>query len=180
MSTGPKTGLNPLGVAGQGPYNGGFTTYQVASGYATALYTGDVVKQNTSTGMVEKAAAGDVCLGTVVGFQYVDSNGVTQHKPFFPAGYTSSKPIYAKVIDNPNMRYSVVADAAVTSVAPGTLYGPTLSAGSTFSGLSGTKAGVAAGTVVAASSMFRIVSVLDVDTRQLEVVLSRTLYRANA
>jgi len=180
MATGPMTGLNPIGVAGEAPYNGGFNTYNVASGYATALYTGDVVKLNASTGMVEKAAAGDVALGVVIGFQYTDSNGVPQHKPFFPAAFTSTQPIYAKVVDHPMMRYETVADAAVTSVAVGTLYGPTLSAGTTFNGNSGTKVGVAAGTVVAGSSMFRIVGVTDIDNRVLEVILSRSLYRDNA
>lgn len=180
MATGPKKGLNPARKIGQGPNNGGFTTYTIASGYATALFTGDVVKM-ASDGTIQKASNGDVAVGVLVGVQYVDTNGTPQHKPYFPAAFTSTQPIYAKVDDDPNSTYHVTANASVASVTPNTLWAASLGAGSTTFGLSGTLLDVGAGekTATPATAMFKVVKVTDAANNVLEVQLSRSEYRVN-
>lgn len=180
MATGPKKGLNPARKVGSQPNNGGFTTYTIASGYATALYLGDVVKL-AADGTIQKAANGDVAVGVFQGAQYIDANGTPQHKLSFPAGFTSTQTIYAKVEDNPMSTFEVIGNAAITSVTPNTLWAANLGAGTATFGLSGTLLDVSAGekTASPATAMFKVVSVIDVDNRVLEVMLSRHEYRVN-
>lgn len=136
MATGPKKGLWVAKKVGSGPDNGGFDTYEVASGYGTALFTGDPVKLNA--GKVEKASNGDSAIGVFIGCSYIDANGTPQEKPYKPASLTPPEGvIYAKVMNEPLRTYECLANGTVAQVAVGNIYAANLDAGNTMFGLSG-------------------------------------------
>lgn len=179
MATGPKKGLTPARSVGSSADNLGFETYEIASAYGTQISTGDPVK--LVSGKVQKAANGDTVLGVFIGCSYVDSNGVRQQKPYFPASYAApaGTTIEAKVVTNPFKTYQAVADAAVTSVVPGQIYPATLTAGSTATGVSNAVVNVSGGVVLAAAGMVKVQRVLDTANRVLEVTLVNQLNRDN-
>lgn len=61
---------------------------EIASGYATALNTGDPIKQ-VSDGTVALCAATDTPVGVAIGFSYV-INGARESRPLVPASTTFS------------------------------------------------------------------------------------------
>jgi len=135
MATGPKKGLWDGKKVGSGPNNGGFDTYKVASGYASAIFTGDPVK--LSSGNVILATNGADALGVFMGCHYTDANGVPQHKAYKAASLTSVDTIEAKVDTDPFKTYKCVADGTVAQVVPGNIYAVDFGTGSTSTGLSG-------------------------------------------
>lgn len=132
MPTGPKKGLNPAKLRGNGPNNKGIQEYPVASGYATALYTGDAVKLNA--GHIEKAATGDVTVGVLQGVEYTDQHGVRQYAAYLPASTTGD--IRARVVDDVNASFFGVANGTIDEVRVGNLYAMDVIAGNAAFGRS--------------------------------------------
>jgi hypothetical protein len=87
--------------------------YRIASGYATAIYQGDMVKMVTGGG-IERVAAGDggFVLGVFNGCNYTDpTTGKPTWSNYYPGGVAAAD-IIADVIDDPNATFEVQADAA--------------------------------------------------------------------
>jgi hypothetical protein len=61
----------------------------VASGYATAIFNGDVLKR-VNDGTAAVAAAGDAPFGIAIGGRYKDSTGTVRSGPYIPASLTYS------------------------------------------------------------------------------------------
>lgn len=84
--------------------------YSIASGYATNLFTGDVV-QGVADGTIVLAEAGNVDnLGVFWGCSYVDGAGNQVFSKYWPASTTATK-IKAFVYDDPDIIFRVQSDA---------------------------------------------------------------------
>ena len=108
-----KYGLRPVRKLDGSPFINAQNRYRIASGYATAIFQGDLVKPVTGGG-VERAVAAtsDQVIGVFNGVFYTDP---TTQKPtfknFYPGGVAASD-IIANVIDDPNVVYSIDSDGA--------------------------------------------------------------------
>jgi len=87
--------------------------YRIASGYATAIFQGDLVAMVTGGGIERVAAGGSgLILGVFNGCFYTDP---TTGKPTYSNSYPGSvaaSDIIANVIDDPNATFEVQANAA--------------------------------------------------------------------
>jgi hypothetical protein len=152
-------GLTPSRMRGSGANSTGSSVYNIASGYAANIFTGDIVV-NTAGGNVNvQTAATDKALGVFVGCRYTAPNGTPTWSPYWPSG-TVSADAKAMVVDNPAATYLIQAD---TSVTIGDLnsfnFEVTLGAGSTVTGKSGF--GLDAATRGLDNEMLRIVGLYD-------------------
>jgi hypothetical protein len=87
--------------------------YRIASGYATAIYQGDMVKMVTGGG-IERVAAGDggLVLGVFNGCNYTDpTTGKPTWSNYYP-GSVAAADIMATIIDSPDATFEIQADAA--------------------------------------------------------------------
>lgn len=87
--------------------------YRIASGYATAIYQGDMVKMVTGGG-IERVAAGDggLVLGVFNGCSYTDpTTGKPTWSNYYP-GSVAAADIMATIIDSPDATFEIQADAA--------------------------------------------------------------------
>ena len=108
-----KYGLRPVRKLDGSPFINAQNRYRIASGYATAIFQGDLVKPVTGGG-VERAVAAtsDKVIGVFNGVFYTDP---TTQKPtfknYYPGGVAASD-IIANVIDDPSVVYSIDSDGA--------------------------------------------------------------------
>jgi hypothetical protein len=88
--------------------------YRIASGYATAIFQGDLVAMVTGGGIERVAAGGSgLILGVFNGCFYTDP---TTGKPTYSNSYPGSvaaSDIMANVIDDPGATFEIQADAAM-------------------------------------------------------------------
>jgi hypothetical protein len=117
-------GLKPINLIGGQPYAGSTRLMKIASGYATSIYYGDVVKR-VSNGTIEKDTGTSTAtpVGIFLGCTY--TSAVTGQKLFaqyFPAGTVASD-IQAYVVDDPDVLFKVATVSSGTTVA---FYGPEL------------------------------------------------------
>ena len=87
--------------------------YRIASGYATAIYQGDLVAMVTGGGIERVAAGGSgLILGVFNGCQYTDpTSGKPTWSNYYP-GSVSASDIMATIIDSPDATFEIQADAA--------------------------------------------------------------------
>lgn len=136
-STATPYGFKPVGVL-TGPYNAQFRKFKIASGYATAIYTGDLVEPvNDGTVALENGTTAATPLGVFMGCEY--TNPVTGQKlqsPYWPASTVASD-AYAFVFDNP---FGVLQVQSAGSIAQTSLFNnvaiSTYAAGSSAFGIS--------------------------------------------
>ena len=108
-----KYGLRPVRKLDGSPFINAQNRYRIASGYATAIFQGDLVKPVTGGG-IERAVANtsDKVVGVFNGVFYTDP---TTQKPtfknYYPGGVSASD-IVANVIDDPSVVYSIDSDGA--------------------------------------------------------------------
>lgn len=126
-----QKGFTPARKLGSQYNAGGFNTYPIRNGYATAIGEGDPVA--LSAGYIVIATNAKNCYGVFAGCQYIDSDGALQFKKDFVAG-TSSKGgvpvlngearVYGKVYDDEDQTYVVrtATSAALTVSAVGRTY----------------------------------------------------------
>jgi hypothetical protein len=93
---------------------------QIASGYATSIFYGDLVKR-ISDGTIEKdigTTTATPC-GVFLGVSFTNSNGQVQQQQFYPASQSikSGTQIFAVVADDPDTLFQVVSCSATTTVA---------------------------------------------------------------
>lgn len=103
-------GFRPSQYLNGGTYNGQPNPYQLASGYATAIFTGDPV--DITGGYVTIGVAGSPIVGVCAGFQYLDALGNYQYAPYWPANTVTFGAAAATVLvyDDPNILYDIQTD----------------------------------------------------------------------
>ena len=115
-------GLKPINLIGGQPYAGSTRLMKIASGYATSIYYGDVVKR-VSNGTVEKDTGTGTAtpVGIFLGCTYTSpSTGQKLFAQYYPAN-TAASDIYAYVVDDPDVLFKAVTVSSGTTVA---FYGP--------------------------------------------------------
>ena len=132
-----KFGLRPYRKLDGTPLVGAQNRYTIASGYATAIYQGDLVEPLTS-GNIQKHGANtsDAVVGVFNGCFYTDP---TTQKPtfknFYPGGIAADD-ITAFVIDDPDAVFLIDADEAFTRADLFRNYSVTNTTGVTQTGIS--------------------------------------------
>jgi len=140
-------GLRPVGTLGAANWNGKMSTYAVASDDTTAIFVGDLVKLTGGAaeageniyGMdvegvaeITQAAAGDKCVGVVVGFSANQTDLTKKHR-------VASTARLAMVSDDPNTVYEVQevsGGTALTSAAVGLNANVIVGSGNATTGIS--------------------------------------------
>lgn len=108
-----KYGLRPVRKLDGSPFINAQNRYRIASGYATAIFQGDLVKPVTGGG-IERAVANtsDLVVGVFNGVFYTDpTTQKPTYKNYYPGGVAAAD-IVANVIDDPHVVYSIDSDGA--------------------------------------------------------------------
>ena len=114
-------GLKPVNLIGGQVFAGSTRLMQIASGYATNIFYGDLVKR-MSDGTIEKDAGTTTATpcGIFLGVQFTNgSTGQVQQQQFYPASQAikSGTQIFAVVADDPDTLFQVVSCSTGTTVA---------------------------------------------------------------
>lgn len=135
----PK-GFTPVGYLSGRPYNGAFRQIKIASGLASNIFNGDLVKM-LNTGTIDKegittASTANAALGVFLGCSYTDPNlNYKVFRNFWPTG-TIASDAYAFVADDPNLVFQIQASGTLAQTALGNNIGLVNTAGSTLVGRS--------------------------------------------
>ena len=114
-------GLKPVNLIGGQVFAGATRQMQIASGYATNIFYGDLVKRITD-GTIEKdtgTTSATPC-GVFLGVSFTNaSTGQVQQQQFYPASQQikSGTQIFAFVADDPDTLFQVVSCSSTTTVA---------------------------------------------------------------
>ena len=132
-----KYGLRPYRKLDGTPLVGAQNRYTIASGYATAIYQGDLVEPLAS-GNIQKHGANtsDAVVGVFNGCFYTDP---TTKKPTYSNHYPGSiaaSDITAFIVDDPDAVFLIDADAAFTRADLFKNYSVTNTTGVTQTGIS--------------------------------------------
>jgi hypothetical protein len=114
-------GLKPVNLIGGQVFAGATRLMQIASGYATSIFYGDLVKR-ISDGTIEKDTGTTTATpcGVFLGVSFTNSStGQIQQQQFYPASQSikSGTQIFAVVADDPDTLFQVVSCSATTTVA---------------------------------------------------------------
>ena len=144
--------------------------YQIASGYATSIYQGDLVVVYDGYIIKYDAALHAAPTGVFNGCQYNDPTRANKPtwKNYYPAGTTPTIGlIICEVLDDPNQLFLVQADGAVTQANIGKNADPTAATtGSTTTGVSNGSLGSASIAKTAALT-FKIVGLYESPDNEL-------------
>ena len=114
-------GLKPVNLIGGQVFAGATRQMQIASGYATNIFYGDLVKR-IADGTIEKdvgTATATPC-GVFLGVSFTNaSTGQVQQQQFYPASQQikSGTLIFAVVADDPDTLFQVVSCSSGSTVA---------------------------------------------------------------
>ena len=111
-------GLKPINLIGGQVFAGATRQIPIASGYATNLLNGDVVKL-VSDGTLEKDTGTTTAtpVGVFLGCRYTDPNlGYELYSQYYPANTVASD-IVAYVADDPDQLYKVAVVSGTTTIA---------------------------------------------------------------
>ena len=112
-------GLKPVNLIGGQVFAGGTRLMQIASGYATNIFYGDLVKR-VADGTIEldNGTSTATPTGIFLGVSFTNSNGQVQQQQFYPASQSikSGSQIFAVVADDPDTLFQVVSCNATTVV----------------------------------------------------------------
>lgn len=128
--------------------------YPIATGYSTALCTGDLVKL-LSDGSIALAAAGDRVLGVFNGVSYTASDGSNVFTNRWAAS-TAGTNIKAAVFDDPDISYEVMSGGTPTSADVGQLADHVTGTGNAYTGTSAAYLNSSTGTGTAAVRILRL------------------------
>lgn len=121
-STANPYGMVPARRLGSVPNSQGFSPYEIADGYATSIFFGDVVKLAT-TGYVQKDTGTTALtpIGIFLGCEYVDATYGLRHSNYWPASQAIASGTVAKayILDDPNAEFTIQADETLTIAAIG-------------------------------------------------------------
>lgn len=109
-------GLVPINLIGGQVFAGSTRQFPIASGYATSIFNGDVVKVVTA-GTVEKDTGTTTAtpVGVFVGCSYTDATFGKMFRQYFPTG-TVATDIMAYVVDDPAVLMKVAVCSATTTI----------------------------------------------------------------
>ena len=175
-----KFGLRPYRKLDGTPLVGAQNRYTIASGYATAIYQGDLVEP-LGTGNIQKHGANtsDAVVGVFNGCFYTDP---TTQKPtfknFYPGGIAASD-ITAFVIDDPDAVFLIDADAAFTRADLYKNYSVTNTTGVTATGISKAQLDVSVSGVTATFAIQAIDISQDPDNSDTSNANANVLVRIN-
>ena len=175
-----KFGLRPYRKLDGTPLVGAQNRYTIASGYATAIYQGDLVEP-LGTGNIQKHGANtsDAVVGVFKGCFYTDP---TTQKPtfknFYPGGIAASD-ITAFVIDDPDAVFLIDADAAFTRADLYKNYSVTNTTGVTATGISKAQLDVSVSGVTATFAIQAIDISQDPDNSDTSNANANVLVRIN-
>ena len=113
-------GLKPVNLIGGQVFAGSTRLMQIASGYATNIFYGDLVKR-ISDGTIEKDAGTTTATptGIFLGVQFTNgSTGQVQQQQFYPASQAikSGTQIFAVVADDPDTLFQVAVVSGTTVI----------------------------------------------------------------
>ena len=110
-------GLKPINLIGGQVFAGATRQMKIASGYATGIFNGDLVKL-VADGTVEKdtGTATATPVGIFLGCAYTDPTHGFTTSQYFPAG-TVADDIVAYVCDDPSTVFKVAAVSGTTVIA---------------------------------------------------------------
>ena len=175
-----KFGLRPYRKLDGTPLVGAQNRYTIASGYATAIYQGDLVEP-LGSGNIQKHGANtsDAVVGVFNGCFYTDP---TTQKPtfsnFYPGGIAASD-ITAFVIDDPDAVFLVDADAAFTRADLYKNYSVTNTTGVTATGISKAQLDVSVSGITATFAIQAIDISQDPDNSDTTTANANVLVRIN-
>jgi len=114
-------GLKPVNLIGGQVFAGSTRLMQIASGYATDIFYGDLVKR-VAAGTIEKDAgtATATPCGIFLGVQFTNgSTGQVQQQQFYPASQAikSGTQIFAVVADDPDTLFQVSVVSSGTTIS---------------------------------------------------------------
>jgi len=114
-------GLKPVNLIGGQVFAGSTRLMEIASGYATNIFYGDLVKR-VSDGTIEKDTGTTTATpcGVFLGVSFTNaSTGQVQQQQFYPASTAikSGTQIFAVVADDPDTLFEVVSCSSGTTVA---------------------------------------------------------------
>jgi len=157
--TASPNGLVPSRRWGSAPNSTGTNMYNIADGYATAMFTGSLVEVSAGnlTILADGANGGAAPIGVFQGCQYTALNGTPTWSSYWPAAtsvLSGTQPI-GYVCDDPFATFVVQADGAVSAQNLMTLnYEANIGTGSTITGISNGSLASASGKT-AATALFR-------------------------
>ena len=113
-------GLKPVNLIGGQVFAGSTRLMEIASGYATNIFYGDLVKR-VSTGTIEldNGTATATPCGVFLGVQFTNgSTGQVQQQQFYPASQAikSGTQIFAVVADDPDTLFQVAVVSGTTVI----------------------------------------------------------------
>ena len=114
-------GLKPVNLIGGQVFAGSTRLMQIASGYATNIFYGDLVKR-ISDGTIEKDTGTTTAtpVGIFLGVQFTNgSTGQVQQQQFYPASQAikSGTQIFAVVADDPDTLFQVAVVSGTTVIS---------------------------------------------------------------
>ena len=114
-------GLKPVNLIGGQVFAGSTRLMQIASGYATNIFYGDLVKR-ISDGTIEKDTGTTTAtpVGVFLGVQFTNgSTGQVQQQQFYPASQSikSGTQIFAVVADDPDTLFQVAVVSGTTTIS---------------------------------------------------------------
>ena len=114
-------GLKPVNLIGGQVFAGSTRLMEIASGYATGIFYGDLVKR-VADGTIEKDTGTTTATpcGVFLGVQFTNSStGQIQQQQFYPASQAvkAGTPIFAVVADDPDTLFQVASCSGTTVIA---------------------------------------------------------------
>ena len=114
-------GLKPVNLIGGQVFAGSTRLMQIASGYATNIFYGDLVKR-ISDGTIEKDTGTTTATpcGIFLGVQFTNgSTGQVQQQQYYPASQSikSGTQIFAVVADDPDTLFQVAVVSGTTTIS---------------------------------------------------------------
>ena len=155
-------GFRPAKMLGGAPFNNGQTSYDIASGFSSNIFTGDAVELHTDGTITVAAAGATNIIGVFNGCFYTDTNGKPTYSKHWPASTVASDAV-AFVLDDPNIVFEAQEDSTDIGASWPANRGSNADlvsthAGSTKTGRSGME--LDSSTITAATAQFRIVDVV--------------------
>jgi hypothetical protein len=139
-------GLRPVNLVGGIPFAGSTRMIKIASGYATDIFYGDVVKWTTDGTLVKETGTTTATMvGIFLGWTNLATTGIGGSGTFTPASQywaasTVASNAFAVVADDPNILFKVAVVSGTTVIAGvgrtaiGTNFALVQNAGSTTTG----------------------------------------------
>lgn len=111
-------GLQPVNLIGGQVYAGSTRLFRIASGYATSIYYGDVVKMNSDGTIVKDTGTSTATpVGIFLGCTYTNPSTSQKLNYQLYAGGTVASDIQAYIVDDPDVLFKMAAVSSGTTVA---------------------------------------------------------------